>query len=314
MTSHSTLLRILVVVGCFGTTVGGLFGQAPGGSPQPPPQPEFPPLQEVTKGYEARRGFLTLYVDMKKHRVLGEVPGNLLGRPFLLAVSIAGGYYAGWQWDDRMVLWERLDRKLVLVEPEIRYKAQGTLAEVVKRTYRDRVITSVPILSEGPGGSCLIDLSDLLATRSSLFAGQLGRGIDPSLTKVAKAKAFQKNVELEFDLVRGGGDGGGPFGGGGGGSGRLGVHYSISELAPAAGYRPRTADDRIGYFLTAYKDFSKDPREDTSFVRYINRWRLEKADPSLELSPPKDPIIFYVEKTVPIRFRRYVHEGILEWN
>jgi hypothetical protein len=36
--------------------------------------------------------------------------------------------------------------------------------------------------------------------------------------------------------------------------------------------------------------------------------------PSLDLSPPKDPIIFYVEKTVPIRFRRYVHEGILEWN
>jgi hypothetical protein len=305
-------------VGCFASFAGGLHGQAPDGPPQPRPQPEFPPIQEVTKGYEARRGFITLHVDMKKHRVLGEIPGNLLGKPFLLAVSIAGGgYYTGWQWDDRMVLWERLDRKLVLVEPEIRYKAQGTLAEVVKRTYRDRVITSVPILSEGQGGACVVDMSDLLATRSFLFAGSLGRGIDPSLTKVAKAKAFQKNVELEFDLVRGGGEGGGGRGGRQGvvgGSGRIGVHYSISELAPAAGYRPRAADDRIGYFLTAYKDFSKDPRDDTSFVRHINRWRLEKADPTLELSPPKDPITFYVEKTVPIRFRRYVHEGILEWN
>jgi hypothetical protein len=257
---------------------------------------------------------MTLWVDMKKHRVLGEIPGQLLNRPFLLAVSIAGGYYAGWQWDDRMVTWERLDRKLLLVEPEIRYKAQGPLADSVKRTYRDRVITSMPILAEGPGGAVVVDFSDLFAARSSIFiGGSLARGIDYSLTKVVKAKTFPRNVELEFDLVRMGGEGGGGRGGAAASSGNLAIHYSLSELS-ATGYRPRLADDRIGYFLTAHKDFSRDPRDETRFVRYINRWHLEKADPSLDLSPAKKNIVFYVEKTVPIRYRRYVHEGILEWN
>jgi hypothetical protein len=47
-----------------------------------------------------------------------------------------------------------------------------------------------------------------------------------------------------------------------------------------------------------------------SRVRYINRWHLEKRDPSLKLSPPKEPIIYYVEHTVPVRYRRWVKEGI----
>ena len=45
-----------------------------------------------------------------------------------------------------------------------------------------------------------------------------------------------------------------------------------------------------------------------------NRWHLEKADKDAKLSPPKDPIIFYIEKTVPHRFRPYIRQGILEWN
>ena len=264
------------------------------------PQPEFPPYPEVTKSFEARRGFFTLHVDMKKHRMLAEIPGSQLQRPFLFTVSIAGGYYAGWQWDDRMVYWERLDRKLLLVEPEIRYRAQGPLADVVKRTYRDRVITSLPILTEGPGGAVVVDFSDLLAGRSSIFAGMLARGVDVSLTKIAKAKTFPENVEIELDLVRPGGE-------------NLAIHYSLYQLKGSS-YRPRVADDRIGYFLTAHKDFSKDPRDESRFVRYVNRWPVEKADPSLDVSPPRNQIIFYVEKTVPIRYRRYVHEGILEWN
>ena len=49
-------------------------------------------------------------------------------------------------------------------------------------------------------------------------------------------------------------------------------------------------------------------------MRMINRWRLEKADPSAKLSPPKKQIIWYIEDTVPEEYRPYVQEGILEWN
>jgi len=35
-------------------------------------------------------------------------------------------------------------------------------------------------------------------------------------------------------------------------------------------------------------------------VRYINRWHLEKQDPDAPLSPPKKPIVFWIENAVPV--------------
>ena len=32
------------------------------------------------------------------------------------------------------------------------------------------------------------------------------------------------------------------------------------------------------------------------------------------MSPPKKPIIFWIEKTVPYKYRAPIREGILEWN
>src|SRR5213075_995849 len=88
----------------------------------------------------------------------------------------------------------------------------------------------------------------------------------------AKVKAFPDNVELQVAAVYAGGgqidtvaDSRGA---------QVNVHYSISRLR-GGDYRPRMADDRIGYFLTVIKDFS-DKKDDEQFVRYINRWNLQK--------------------------------------
>ena len=92
----------------------------------------------------------------------------------------------------------------------------------------------------------------------------------------------------------------------------IGIHYSLLEL-PATPMRARLADDRVGYFISAIKDFSRDTAE-SFFVRYINRWRLEKKDPAAALSEPVRPITFYIDRTVPVEWRPYVRAGILEWN
>jgi hypothetical protein len=73
------------------------------------------------------------------------------------------------------------------------------------------------------------------------------------------------------------------------------------------------ADDRVGYFITAFQNFNDD-RAPQPFVRYINRWHLEKQDPTAALSPPKQPIVFWIENTVPEEYRQAVREGILMWN
>jgi len=91
----------------------------------------------------------------------------------------------------------------------------------------------------------------------------------------------------------------------------LGIHYSISVL-PENDYVPRVADSRVGYFVTAHKDFSDDSATNY-FVRYINRWHLEKADSTAAVSDPVTPIVYYVDHTVPEIYRPYVKAGIEAW-
>jgi len=92
----------------------------------------------------------------------------------------------------------------------------------------------------------------------------------------------------------------------------INVHYSISKL-PQTGYQPRLADDRVGYFLTVVKDYTTSVEQDR-FIRYINRWDLRKAEPKAAQSPPKRPLVFWLEKTIPFEYRKPIREGILEWN
>ena len=92
----------------------------------------------------------------------------------------------------------------------------------------------------------------------------------------------------------------------------IGIHYSLLEL-PATPMRPRLADDRVGFFVSATKDFSRDTAE-SFFVRYVNRWRLEKKNPGAALSEPVQPITYYIDRTVPVEWRPFVRAGILEWN
>ena len=48
-------------------------------------------------------------------------------------------------------------------------------------------------------------------------------------------------------------------------------------LLPRNPMRPRYADERVGYFVSAFKDFSRDTAK-SFFVRYVNRWRLECSE------------------------------------
>ncbi len=55
-------------------------------------------------------------------------------------------------------------------------------------------------------------------------------------------------------------------------------------------------------------------KQDEVDINYINRWHLQKRDPSLRISPPVEPIRFYIEHTTPVRYRRWVKQGIEFWN
>ena len=118
-------------------------------------EPDFPKFEEVTKGMQVRQGFLTLYHDKDKDRLLARVPADLLNERFLATASIvAGPYFASWQWSHTAVYFERMGKKLVLIEADPRYAkgADSELADVIGRTYTDTILTTVEMVTEAPGG------------------------------------------------------------------------------------------------------------------------------------------------------------------
>ncbi len=92
----------------------------------------------------------------------------------------------------------------------------------------------------------------------------------------------------------------------------LGFQYNLAKL-PDEPMRPRVADARVGYFTVSRFDYS-DTRTLTPRVNLVKRWRLEKKDPAAELSEPKQPIVFWIDRNVPLRYRDTIVAGVLEWN
>ncbi len=91
----------------------------------------------------------------------------------------------------------------------------------------------------------------------------------------------------------------------------LGYYYSFAKLPEAMA--PRIADDRIGHLMARRWDFSSDS---TAFpeVYYVKRWRLEKKDPDAEMSEAKVPIVYWLDRNIPEKYRETVKAGVLEWN
>jgi hypothetical protein len=279
---------------------------------------KLPELEKFVEGMEKIEGLFTLY--RKKDDLYAFIPKKFLEKPMYLATSVAAGPgMAGFQGPDWMVEFHRRDNRIFVIQPDtfFRAKEKGPIHKAVTLQHPGIIKAALTAKAEQAGG-VLIDLTDLYVKGAEAFIGFIARGKDPSLAQINKVKNFPQNVEVAFDLVTriGGGSAGPslPFMPASQPGEITTVHYSLSALPEQTAYVPRIADDRIGYFLTVAKDYDVDYRDETNVQRFVNRWNLEKADPSLALSPPKEPIVFYVEKTVPTRFQRWVQEGIEEWN
>lgn len=270
---------------------------------QAAPEQDF---AEVSKGFQkvqsapGESSLFGLWLDGKKNQLLAEFPRGWEKKKFLIATTPSQGQiFAGLQGPARYVFWKRFGDRIALIEPELDVRSTGEKSsrDSVQRIFTDRVLLDVPVLSTGPSGQPVIDLDSLLVSNGSKLGGS---SLNARLATIAKAKAFPNNIEIEIEAP----DSSGTF---------RAVHYSISEVPQRSSYKPREADDRVGYFTTTWRDLGIYGTE-TNWQRYINRWDLKKRDPSLQLSPPVQPIVYYIEHTVPIRYRRYVREGVEMWN
>ncbi len=295
--------------------------QAPPSPPTTDPKTGKPLFGVLLKDATRVDGLIPLW--RKDDKVYAELSDAILGKDLFVLISIARGIgegrlLGGMSWgegDDWVWQFRKVDDSIHVVRRNVRFFAdKGSPEEkAVDLAYTDSVLFSVPIATTSPAGGHVIDLGKIFLTDLPQIARKLaGFSFAADRSTWARTKGFPDNVELQVAATYGSGgtttidsvpDSRGLT---------VNVHYSIS-LLPQNAYRPRLADDRVGYFVTALKDFSQKADEDR-FVRYINRWNLEKADPSAPVSPPKKPIVFWIERTVPFRHRQAVRVGIEAWN
>ena len=285
------------------------------------PKTNKPAFAVLLKDATKLPGLIPLY--RKDDKVYAELPDSILGKDLFVLIAIARGIgersvLGGMSWsdgDDWIWQFRKVDDNIHVVRRNVRFFAnKGSPEEkAVDLAYTDSVLFSVPIATTAPSGAPVIELAPIFYTDLPEISTTLpGFSFARDRSTWSRVKAFPDNVELEVAATYGSS-----------GSSTIdtvadtrgvtiNVHYSIS-LLPQNNYKPRLADARVGHFVTALKDFSQKVDEDR-FVRYINRWNLEKADASAAVSPPKKPIVFWIEKTVPFQYRQPIREGIEAWN
>ncbi len=291
-------------------------------SPSSSSKSSTPAHAVLLKDAKVHSGLLTVY--QKGSKLYGEFGGSDYNNEYIVLISIAKGIgqtplLGGFSWgngDDWVWKFRKIDDRVHVIRKNVRFKAKSGYPEniAVGNAFTDSVLFSLRIVTKGPRGGDLVDLTPIFMSDLPQIAQTLpGFGFSADRSTWAKVKAFPKNLELEvaatyassgrfsFDTVADSR------------AATINVHYSISKLE-STGYVPRMADDRVGYFMTVQKDYSKKSDRD-QFTRYINRWNLQKA-PGASSAPfqPKKPIIFYIEKTVPHQYRSAIRDGIEEWN
>jgi len=285
------------------------------------PRPKYPPYAEVLKDAQKIEGLITLY--RKDDRLLAELEARNLNRDLIVLITIARGIgqtpiVGGFSWqfgDDAVWQFRRAGERIHLVRRNVRFTADKGSPDdkAVEVAYTDSVLFSLPIATRSPSGSYVVDLTPVFMSDLPQISNVLpGFMFSEMKSTWEEIEGFPKNIELAVAATYASSglaniesvpDARGVT---------VNVHYSISEL-PVTSYRPRLADDRVGYFVVAQKNFSKKDLDDR-FVRYITRWNLEKADPDAAISTPKQPIVFWLEKTIPFKYRKPIRDGILEWN
>ncbi|NJC27569.1 zinc-dependent metalloprotease [Neolewinella antarctica] len=286
-------------------------------------------IAEVTDSLEKMEGYFDFYWSDEEGKVYLEVKN--FDEDFLYVNSLAAGLGSNdigldrnQLGDSRVVQFRRVGPKVLLVQRNLDYRAVSDNPDEVA-SVRDAFAQSVLFGFKAAAmsdGRALIDLTPMLLSDAHGVIDRLKKGkqgtfkldADRSAVYRAKTKNFPQNSEFEATLTFTGEATGSqlrsvtPTSG----SFSLRMHHSFVEL-PDDGYQARVFDPRSGYFPMMYADYAT-PIDQPLHKRFITRHRLEKKDPTLEMSDPVEPIIYYLDRGAPEPVKTALLEGARWWN
>ena len=311
----------LLLLSAFFIQSCGLFGTAAEEEPVPDPAPA--PEEDPTSDYdeivdeaESEEGLFTIHI--KDQDYYFEIPEYELGAEFLMVSRIAkaqeGTGFGGQRFNNQVLRWEKNGDKINLRSVQY-YSVADTAATIYEavenRTFEPIIATFDIEATSDDEDSYIIQINRLFTTEVPELAPRQqfqGRRIDPERSYLDSARSFPDNIEIrnvltiETESV--------PL------SGSLNtislmMNHSMVRL-PEEPMMPRVHDERVGYFSVQQVDYGRHEHR-AAERRYITRWRLEKEDPDAELSEPKEPITFYVDRATPEWLVDYVKEGVEDW-
>ncbi|MFQ5824703.1 MAG: zinc-dependent metalloprotease [bacterium] len=285
------------------------------------------PFEEVVEDFEVIQGLFTFYKKEDQGKVYMEIKPQQIDKIYLCSITREAG--DGYYFDSAAMMgrfpfiFKRIGQKVLFIHKNVYFRADKDAAihRAIARGVPNSIIGSAKIESEPhpERGSILVDPSGffiqdigMVSYIFSEFIKNVKYNFDKENSYFGMLKSFSENTEIEVVLNftssnpkptptipddR---------------SFQHTYHYSLSTI-PETDYQPRLADDRVGHFLTMYQDYTSVLR-DSPYNRYINRWHLAKAEPKFKVSPPKKPIVYWLENTIPVEYRQAVKEGLLLWN
>ncbi|MBO6574763.1 MAG: zinc-dependent metalloprotease [Rhodothermales bacterium] len=290
---------------------------------------DLPTIESKTENLDHRPGFFDLYWDDDQGKVWLEV--DTLDADFLYGVALARGLGSNDVGLDRnqlggsqVVRFERVGRKLLLVTPNLRYRAISDNAlerASVDEAFAEGVVWSFPVAAR-TDNRFLVDATDFILHDAHGVVNRL-RGSNQGTFRIDGGrsapnpevqKSFPDNTEMEGRITFVSDRPGGwvrsvaadPN------AVTLNIRHSFIRL-PDDGYQPREFDPRSGYGALSYMDYAT-PIGDDMTKRFIRRHRLEKKDPTAERSEPVEPIVYYLDNGTPEPVRSALLDGARWWN
>ena len=278
---------------------------------------------------ESYLGFFNFYYDNTNDHIYLEV--KELEKEFLYVNSLSEGIGSndigldrGQLGGRRVVFFKKAGNKLLLVEPNQKYRANSNNyleKKSIKQAFAKSVIWSFPIKDSNNDGY-IIDLNDFLlndahgvsqrlkTTRQGSYSVNESR----SSMELDRTKAFPKNIEFDIQLTFTGQPQGNLIKTVTPSADAITVnqHHSFIKLPPLD-FKMRRFDQRSGVNAFRFYDYAT-PVSEPTLQEYVVRHRLEKKNPNSKLSEPIEPIIYYLDNGTPEPVRSALLEGGRWWN
>ncbi|MDA7708444.1 zinc-dependent metalloprotease [Flavobacteriaceae bacterium] len=280
----------------------------------------------ITKDAITDKGLFDIHKVKEKY--FYEINDSLLGREMLMVTRIAktasGLGFGGGKQNTQVLRWQIKDNKILLRVVSHNVVAPDSLPvnEAVLNSNFEPILYSFKIESKGiDSTSTIIEVTKLfnedvkpLGFPQSRRKGYKISSLNSKKSFIESIKSYPENIESRHVKTY---NSSSPPSNSSTGTISLEINNSMI-LLPKTPMKRRYFDQRVGWFARSQVDYGLDVQESKS-LKYLDRWRLEVKDEDLEkfkngeLVTPKKQIVYYIDRATPLKWRKYLKEGIEDW-